>query len=80
MFFTGVFVVGMFRNWYSDIQFGVAMGAIPIALTIAEAFSPHTWDTPFIIGIGGLILGLIEVLLPGCGTSCPNTISFFGIR
>jgi hypothetical protein len=80
VFISGVIVVGIFRNFYSDVQFAVAMGAIPIALTLAEAFSPHTWDTPFIIIVGGIILGLIETLLPGCGTSCANTISFFGIR
>ena len=76
----GVLVVGIFRNFYSDVQFGAAMGAIPLALTLAEAFSPHTWDTPFIIGVGGIILGLLEVLLPGCGAGCKNTISFFGVR
>ncbi len=70
----------MFRLFYSDVQFGVAMGAIPLALTLAEAWSPHTWDTPFIIGVGGVILGLIERLLPGCGDACVNKISFFGIH
>jgi membrane-bound ClpP family serine protease len=80
VFVSGVLAVGIFRNFYSDAQFAVAMGAIPIALTLAEAFSPHTWDTPFIILVGGIILGVIEMMIPGCGSSCTNTISFFGIR
>ena len=80
MFISGVLIVGSFRNFYSDAQFAIAMGAIPIALTLAEAFSPHTWDTPFIIGVGGIILCLIEALIPGCGADCTNNISFFGIR
>ena len=80
MFVAGVLSVGIFRNFYSDAQFGVAMGAIPIALTLAEAFSPHTWDTPFIFLIGGVIVCIIEALLPGCGTACVNKISFFGIH
>ena len=79
MFICGVLVVGMFRLFYSDVQFAVAMGTIPAALTLAEAFSPHTWDTPFIVLIGGLIVCLIEALLPGCGSACVNKISFFGV-
>ncbi len=79
VFLTGVLTVGMFRTFYSDVQFAVAMGAIPMALTLAEAFSPHTWDTPFIIAVGGIILGLIEALVPGCGAQCLNKISFFGV-
>jgi len=70
----------MFRFFYSDTQFAVAMASIPLCLTLAEAFSPHTWDTPFIISVGGVILGLIERLLPGCGAQCVNQISFFGIH
>ena len=80
MFVSGVLTVGMFREFYSDEQFAVALGAIPMALTLAEAFSPHTWDTPFIIIVGGVILAIIEALLPGCGASCGNKISFFGLR
>lgn len=80
MFVSGILVVGMFRLFYSDVQFGVALGVIPAAMTLAEAFSPHTWDTPFLFLVGGLIVCLIEALLPGCGPSCVNKISFFGIH
>ena len=44
-------------------QFLVALLTLPLALTLAEAFSPHTMDTPFIMGIGGAILYAIITLL-----------------
>lgn len=37
-------------------QFLVALLTLPMALTLAEAFSPHTMDTPFIMGVGGAML------------------------
>ena len=27
-----------------------------VATTFAEAYSPHTWDTPFIFGVAGVLL------------------------
>jgi hypothetical protein len=30
-------------------------------MTLAEAFSPHTWDTPFLFLVGGLsLLGIVH--------------------
>ena len=59
VFFFGVLVTGIFKTFFSTTQFAVAIATIPPALTLAEAFSPHTWDTPFIIGVGGIIMCLI---------------------
>jgi len=42
---------GQFNNW---LQFVLAITLVPTLMTLAEAFSPHTWDTPFL-------------LLTGCG-------------
>lgn len=44
-------------------QFLVALLTLPMALTLAEAFSPHTMDTPFIMGVGGAMLYAIIKLL-----------------
>lgn len=80
VFFTGVLVVGLFRTFFSAAQFAVLLSLIPPVLTAAEAFSPHTWDTPFIIGTGGLILCLTLQYVPGCGDACIDKLSFFGAR
>jgi len=35
---------------------------IPIAMTLAEAFSPHTWDGPFLSLVGGSsTVGVLEI-------------------
>lgn len=44
-------------------QFLVALLTLPLALTLSEAFSPHTMDTPFIMGVGGAMLYAIITLL-----------------
>lgn len=44
-------------------QFLVALLTLPMALTLAEAFSPHTMDTPFIMGVGGAMLFAIIKML-----------------
>jgi len=37
----------------SGVELALALGVIPIAMTLAEAFSPHTWDSPFLYLVGG---------------------------
>jgi len=29
---------------------------IPIGMTLMEAFAPHTWDSPFLFGVSGILL------------------------
>jgi dolichol kinase len=51
-----------YQNW---LQCLVASLTIPIVMTLAEAFSPHTWDTPFLMLSGAaLILGVTFIPLP----------------
>jgi phytol kinase len=35
------------------MQFVLALAIIPLAMTLAEAWSPHTWDGPFLYLAGG---------------------------
>jgi len=37
----------------STIELILALSIIPVAMTLAEAFSPHTWDSPFLYLVGG---------------------------
>lgn len=39
----------------STTQFLVAFFAVPIPMAIAEAKSPHSWDNPFLLLVGGTI-------------------------
>ena len=53
VFFSGVFACLLLKSQMSTTELVVAMAIIPIAMTLAEAFSPHTWDSPFLYLIGG---------------------------
>lgn len=48
-----------FTNW----EFILNLLVTPLALTLTEAFSPHTWDNPFLILVGGGIPCLIHLFL-----------------
>lgn len=51
-----------FQHHFSSTQLITALLTIPILITLAEAFSPHTWDSPFIYGIGGIsLIGIFHV-------------------
>jgi dolichol kinase len=60
---TGILTILLFRESFTPAQFWAAMATIPIGMTLAEAFSPHTWDTPFLFLTGGLLLLGITTLV-----------------
>ncbi|CAM9737457.1 unnamed protein product [Pylaiella littoralis] len=60
---TVVTVIMVYASFATFWQFLVALLSLPLALTLSEAFSPHTMDTPFIMGIGGVMLYAIITLL-----------------
>lgn len=51
---SGFLAVYLMRGQLTPQQFLPALALIPIAMTLAEAWSPHTWDGPFLYGAGGL--------------------------
>lgn len=58
---SGLLFVSCF--WYtfaSALQFWLALSIVPLAMAYAEATSPHTMDTPFLMGVGGTLLYLIS--------------------
>ena len=59
VFVTALLIIVFFRFSFSPIQFIVALIAIPILMTIAEAISPHSWDNPFLFLVGSILLFLI---------------------
>lgn len=61
VFISGIIFVSLF--WYtfeSALQFWIALAIVPPAMAYAEATSPHTIDTPFLMGVGGGLLYIIS--------------------
>ncbi len=56
VFITSLLVVLFFHDHFTGQQLITALIAMPILMTLAEALSPHTWDTPFIFLVGGFSL------------------------
>ncbi|GAB5370888.1 hypothetical protein AAMO2058_001532000 [Amorphochlora amoebiformis] len=66
---TGVIAIivlwDMFFTWYHVL---CALLLVPGASTIAEAYSPHTWDTPFLLSTGAGILWAQTFIPAGLGS------------
>lgn len=57
---TGMVVIALFHGQFTTVQFWTAMLTVPVIMTLAEALSPHTWDTPFLFLAGGVsLLGIV---------------------
>ena len=56
VFLASLVVVIVFHSSFTGLQFITALCVMPILMTLVEAFSPHTWDTPtlYIAGYGAL--------------------------
>tara|TARA_B100000123_G_C25491226_1_gene323639 strand:- start:160 stop:552 length:393 start_codon:yes stop_codon:yes gene_type:complete len=53
---TFIWIIWYYQSFENELQFWLCMTILPIASAIAEATSPHTMDTPFLMGLGGLII------------------------
>jgi len=53
VFLSGILAVCLFRGQLDLVEFLLALALIPAAMTLAEAWSPHTWDGPFLYLVGG---------------------------
>ncbi len=62
VFVTTFITILLFQQHFNFNQLIVALLILPILLTLAEAFSPHTWDSPFIYGIGGVSIVCILLI------------------
>jgi len=54
--FVGILSIIAFSHLFTLMQLFAALLTVPIATTLAEAYSPHTWDSPFIYGVAGVLL------------------------
>jgi dolichol kinase len=62
VFITAVIVIILFMNSFTQAQFIIALCTVPVVATMAEAKSPHTWDSPFIFFFTGITLFLIYLV------------------
>ena len=59
---TGIVVLLMHAALLTTPQFVAGLLIIPIAMTLTEAYSPHAWDTPFLMLVGyGTLLGVMQL-------------------
>lgn len=56
VFVTGVVAIAICRTLFEPSQFVAALLIVPAAMTLAEAFSPHSWDSPTLFLVGGMSL------------------------
>jgi len=62
VFITSIICILLFESSFNHSEFIYALIVIPVIMTLAEAFSPHTWDTPFLFFTGYVSLFLIKSL------------------
>jgi len=60
---TGVAGVLLFYDSFSPTQLWAALLLVPASITLAEAVSPHTWDTPFIVFAGAASVAVVKQLI-----------------
>jgi dolichol kinase len=60
VFVAGLLAVLLFRNSFTPMQLAAALMVVPVVMTLAEAWSPHTWDTPLMFLSGTVALLLIK--------------------
>ncbi len=57
---TGLLVVLAHQAYFTAGQLGWALAIVPLAMTAAEAVSPHTWDSPLMLLAGyASLLGIM---------------------
>ncbi|MFV2058354.1 MAG: hypothetical protein ACC707_17955 [Thiohalomonadales bacterium] len=62
VFLSGILAIILLQEQLTFNQFYLSLLIIPIVMTLAEAFSPHTWDGPFLYLAGGSsTIAMIEI-------------------
>lgn len=56
VFVVSLITIYSYRELFTVTQLIVALILIPLLMTITEAISPHTWDSPFLYLVGGVSL------------------------
>jgi len=62
VFIVSAVSIVFFSNLFTSQQFIIALLLFPLIMTVTEAKSPHTWDSPFLFLSGGTTLFFIQTL------------------
>ena len=62
VFFTSFIVILFFHSSFTSAEFFSALIIFPIVMTLAEAFAPHTWDTPFLFLFGFFTIYIVKIM------------------
>lgn len=62
VFIASIVVVALYFSSFTPLQYIAVLVFLPVLMTLAEAFSPHTWDTPFLLLVGYLALFGVKML------------------
>jgi dolichol kinase len=63
VFFSSILALIAFNNLFLIEQLICLLIFVPLLMTITEAYSPHTWDNPFLYLVGGLAVYFIVLAL-----------------
>ena len=62
VFLTSLVVIAFYHDAFTLQQWILALIAVPVCMTLAEALSPHTWDTPFLFLTGYLVVFAVSLV------------------
>src|SRR5262249_49333734 len=61
VFVVGVLAILLLHGSFTPMQLVLALLTVPILTTLAEAWSPHTWDTPYMFAVSGASLLAVKL-------------------
>ena len=62
VFFTSLIVIIFFHSSFTFSEFFSVLIVFPLVMTLAEAFAPHTWDTPFLFIFGFFTIYIVKIM------------------
>lgn len=63
VFITSLILCFLFSNFFENYPFLLLLLIYPTVLTVVEAKSPHTWDTPFMFLAGNTVVFFLHYFL-----------------
>jgi phytol kinase len=60
---TGLLAIALFHGSFTTAQLIIALLTVPLIMTLAEAWSPHTWDTPYMFLAGTASIFAVKALV-----------------